>query len=570
MPSMFTPDDFFPQIPDKEFLEGKTFYGICIQRNPLQFIGFGNRILEVESIDLRDLKVSNIVLIRFNNFDVFPETIQTPPKMIIGKCEEMILCEYNKGKFLSKTNFNERFELDEHTTKLLMNLYNHWYYFYLSLVRYPLSLDISMMNQHIHSQIPIKNLLAYIISYSSQVSKHKTVLCLNCFFGYDHFYINDTIKNIVQEKRVVLDKLFEWKVPLPQCGNVYIVCLEKDQYEKFDIGDWIYLTDTLPFTGRDRRLYLKATKHSTVIAIKGNEQVIIERIGRLARQLPKDIILEMIKRVEEKYPKDECLKKYINVIKKLIHLKKIRSASTLLRKMNESTERTENVLKENIKNSSNEEKFKIASKGLNTIDFSEISEIKKDSEATVITDIVNKENKQKKIKQSQWFDEYSNRSTQSSGITLAPLGIQMVYCQQCCYTVEEIRNFTYNKIKEIEVMRIKCIVCKIYPENIDDCIEYKCGCIQRDHRKEDVQCQYCGKMIYEKYEMQLEIKDLITASTLLIEITHPTLLFIQNWFSYDPFLFIKEFRKYILQNPLIEVYVHPFYDAVNEKGHLYL
>ena len=99
---------------------GKTFYGICVQRLPLQFIGFDNSIIEIECPSLRQVKVSDIILIQLNSFQFHSQTITNFPKLIIEECEQVLICRFRNNCFWKcfKLNGNE-FELQSDLKQLM-------------------------------------------------------------------------------------------------------------------------------------------------------------------------------------------------------------------------------------------------------------------------------------------------------------------------------------------------------------------------------------------------------------------------------------------------------------------
>ncbi|KAL7720150.1 Uncharacterized protein QTN25_002669 [Entamoeba marina] len=548
---MFTPDNFFPTIPNDNFFKDKVLYGLITHTNPLYVVGFGNRIIEIEISTTKIIPISSIVLVNCNKFNI----LRTPPipKIHFHSTTELLVTKKCKDDFICYSESNNRIILNEQTKSLFSNLYNHWYSYYIPSIRFPLSLDEETLENLITTQEVIHDLIGYVISYSPTTSKGKRFINLTVFFGYNQRMLDEIIYNIVQNKTIHINYTFDWRVPLIATGDIAYVSIIEDDTFPVAAGDWIYLTDMRARKSKDQRYFIHTTKTSSIIRLKGTHSAVIIRIGRLVKMLPKEITKQNLNKCMELYPSDALVKRYKKIVEVAIDKKIARSAKTMYKKLIDSDPSGTKTLNESSEIKNHE-----------TIDNDYMgvyyNPVKEFDEAIHGPFIEKKE-------PSQWYTNFSNNPSQSIIQHLAPFSIPLLSSKIPLTSLNEIYS-NYSKLSlKTNTFRVIVNICDIYPQNRDEIIQHVCGCIQRKYFPYQSTCPFCLQDIKKQFRLFIQVYD-SHETMALIKIRHETISSILLWYNNDPCSFYDTFSAIINPATQYELFVTIDYDPLTNTCQL--
>ena len=112
--------------------------------------------------------------------------------------------------------------------------------------------------------------------------------------------------------------------------------------------------------------------------------------------------------------------------------------------------------------------------------------------------------------------------------------------------------------------------CKDYASfTSDNFIVHSCRCIQRKHTKTDTFCDFCFSPVVHRFKMHFIISDFssqkLSSETLLITVTHETLLFMKQWFSIQHDDLLSALKEKISAHHQFELFVKPFVNILNHR-----
>ena len=181
-----------------------------------------------------------------------------------------------------------------------------------------------------------------------------------------------------------------------------------------------------------------------------------------------------------------------------------------------------------------------------------------------------KEEKEKETTEiKEWFSFYTQKGSGNSIITLAPSGIQLFYSHLPSYSVHDILNLPLSHFTNTPIIRIHCHIIDLHPHSPEDFIIHSCRCIQRKHTKTETFCNFCCSPVIHTFRMHFIISDFtsqqLSSETLLITVTHETLLFMKQWFSIQHDDLLTALKEKITAHHHFELFVKPFVNIINQR-----
>ncbi|ELP86513.1 hypothetical protein EIN_034440 [Entamoeba invadens IP1] len=419
--------------------------------------------------------------------------------------------------------------------------------------QFPIGLSHQSLDQHIVNNEGYSALLAYVYSYSFQKNKHKTVTykVLNCFFGYSPQYTSALVTRLANKQVEPVSEVFRWKYPLPGDGDFSYVCCNEKDTEDVNVSDWVLMTNMHPTKSYDGRYILRMTSSSLIKKLPSRHPAIIDRICFLAKNLPKDVVVSFVERSKRLYPFDEEVEECITRLNTMIDNKNIRSAKTIQHwecnhKINQKIEM------ESTTGDADQKRIDLNSK-------TKESDSKNDGPQVDSNILLEEE-------PSPWFSAFQ---TQAEPRTIMTPFMDVVYASQPIITISNFLAFNKNDIRRLHVIKLKGIFVCFYPQNVESVITYQCGCLFQKKSKYDVVCNVCRQRVSLHMALQINVKDVETSQTMIVEVTHETLSSF-TWYSHDPLsMVVKMYQSFAVPTPLI-LYTRVFLDEITGLVHLYI
>lgn len=343
--------------------------------------------------------------------------------------------------------------------------------------------------------------------------------------------------DILRTKGIDIDNVFEWSVPLPASGNMVYVSTPKNAHETVTIGDWLYLTDMKVTKAKDGRVCIRTTHTSVIVRLKGTHGAVVSHVGRLAQLIPKDLVVLARRNCFAHYPDNADSMAQIAEIDRVNEENLLLTAKTMCKI------------------------HKLVSVG-------STSDTKEDRhQSTLSTNIVDDSN-ETLLDTSVHPVEEENSAVRF--FILSPPLMEYTTMNMPFVDVEDVLRTPAERVIHRHTMNIRGRVHRVFPTTIDGFRSFECGCYNRLHPKEGVQCKDCGFSSRRVYHIRIEVQDMCTESTLLVHLQESTIMSLFPFYKCSDIQLFNSIQTQFAPQTPINIICHPQYDPLDRHVYFFV